>query len=265
MVRPGRENMAVDEFLIDWCGRTGRPAARFYAWRPAAVSIGRYQSVSCLNQSACRRLGIDIVRRITGGGAIYHDREITYAVVCPEESVRGEDGTIGESYRRINSFIMNTYRALGLHPDYAKDAGALITRGASDFCFCGNEAYDIIVSGRKIGGGAQRRTRGVVLQHGSLPYAIDREMIARCFTVDIDDRRFASLEELIQRPLQPDELIDILLASLASSMGWETAEEPLNEEEEALVQSLARRRYSSDEWNIAGEELRHDAPKAVLA
>lgn len=257
--------MAIDEYLIEWCCRTGRPAARFYAWQPASVSIGRYQSIACLDRAACRSMGINIVRRITGGGAIYHDREITYAIACPEEMARGGDGTISESYRRINAFIMNTYRGLGLHPHYAKEAGALIACGPSDFCFCGNEACDIIIAGKKIGGGAQRRTRGVVLQHGSLPYAIDRERVARCFTVDIDNRRFASLEELIERPVKPDELLNILIASLAFSMGWEMAEEPLSEEEEALIQSLARERYSSDEWNIAGEELRHDAPKAVLA
>src|SRR4030067_1527656 len=82
--RVGPENMAVDENLMHCHLRALRPVLRTYAWDPPAISIGRYQTTDRIYYEACRKDGVPVVRRITGGGAIFHDSEVTYSFVCPE-------------------------------------------------------------------------------------------------------------------------------------------------------------------------------------
>jgi lipoyl(octanoyl) transferase len=168
----GPANMAVDEALLACFDATdSAPVLRLYGWHPPAFSLGRFQDAGqALDLEKCRSASIDVVRRITGGGLIYHADELTYAIVCapghipPASSIKG-------SFRVLTSFILRFYEKLGLAPCYAVDHYPAGTRlgERTPLCFAGRETYDIMVAGRKIGGNAQRRLKNVIFQHGSLP------------------------------------------------------------------------------------------------
>ena len=168
----GPTNMAVDEALLGcFDPERSTPLVRLYGWEPPALSLGRFQkSADVLDLARCAAARVPVVRRITGGGAIYHADELTYAIVCaphhlpPARSVK-------ESFRILTAFLLRFYADLGLAPRYAVDhvpAGTQLGE-RTPFCFAGKESYDIVVDGRKIGGNAQRRLRNVIFQHGSIP------------------------------------------------------------------------------------------------
>jgi lipoate-protein ligase A len=172
----GASNMAIDAALLEtFDPRASAPVLRLYGWSPPALSLGRFQdAASVLDLPLCRERGVPVVRRITGGGVIYHAEELTYSIVCPIRPFSGAMEGVDGSYRRLNGFLLAFYRSLGLDPVFAGDAtppGASPPGGRAAFCFAGRERCDILVDGRKIGGNAQRRTRHALFQHGSIPLA----------------------------------------------------------------------------------------------
>lgn len=175
-------NMAIDETLLERVKeRKSPPTIRFYRWSPSSVSIGRFQSMEEeVDVEKCRELGVDYVRRITGGGAVYHDNrgEITYSIVAPEtEFPKG----VRESYKAICQGIIDGLATLGIRSEFAP-------------------INDITVGGKKISGNAQTRKGGVLLQHGTVLYSLD---IKRMFTVlrvskeKISDKMIKSAEERV--------------------------------------------------------------------
>ncbi|HEX9022984.1 MAG TPA: lipoate--protein ligase family protein [Geobacteraceae bacterium] len=168
----GASNMAVDEALLA-CFDPERslPILRIYGWEPPALSLGRFQKAhEVLDRERCGREGVVVVRRITGGGVIYHGGELTYSLVCAPHHLPPV-ASIKESFRVLTSFIMRFYAGLGMVPRYALDdcpAGAALGE-RTPFCFAGRESYDIMIDGRKIGGNAQRRLKRAIFQHGSIP------------------------------------------------------------------------------------------------
>jgi lipoyl(octanoyl) transferase len=172
----GVTNMAVDEALLtSFDPQRSPPVLRLYGWSPPALSLGRFQRAEeVLDLERCRMAGVPVVRRVTGGGVIYHADELTYAVVCAPDQLP-EGGTVKETFRVLTSFLLDFYRRLGLAPSFAEETPRPGERlGArTEFCFAGRESCDVVVDGRKIGGNAQRRLKNALLQHGSIPL-VDR-------------------------------------------------------------------------------------------
>lgn len=168
---PGPDNMAIDEALLH-CFDPGKslPILRIYGWSPPAFSCGRFQKPEeILDLDRCRRDGIPVVRRITGGGVIYHAEELTYSLVCPLALLPDARNVRG-TFFRLTSFLLAFYRLLGLSPAHAADCHGDRTLGErTALCFAGTESCDILLGGKKIGGNAQRRLKEVVFQHGSIP------------------------------------------------------------------------------------------------
>lgn len=168
----GAENMAIDEALLDcFVPETSLPVLRLYGWEPAAFSFGRFQQpAETLDLDGCRAGGVQVVRRITGGGLLYHANELTYSLVCPVDFLPGMQ-SVKDAFFRLTSFLIAFYRRLGLEAMHAAayygDARRL--GGRSPLCFAGTESCDILINGRKIGGNAQRRLKNVIFQHGSIP------------------------------------------------------------------------------------------------
>jgi lipoate-protein ligase A len=170
----GRANMALDEAILAcFDPADSLPVLRLYGWSPPAFSIGRFQNAAALlHLESCRKAGNPVVRRITGGGLIYHGEELTYAIVCAPRQIPPAQ-SVKDSFRVLTSFLLRFYGKLGLDARYAVDHYPTGTRlGArTPLCFAGRETYDILVAGRKIGGNAQRRMKNVIFQHGSIPLA----------------------------------------------------------------------------------------------
>jgi lipoyl(octanoyl) transferase len=247
--RGGPENMAIDEHLLLRHGQSGGPVLRVYGWRPPAITLGRYQGTEYIDLDACGEDGVAVVRRITGGGAIFHDNEVTYSLVWPDAGM-DMPGGIDRTFEMLNAFIMETYKSLGLRPVYAKDSDAKkYASGRAHFCFSGYENYDILIEGRKIGGNAQRRIRGSVLQHGSIPLGLDVARVQRYFRERIDAGHFTSLGAVCGREVPDEEVIVIMTAAFSRVMGVDLSEQDLDRGEDESVRILLRDRYSRDQWN----------------
>lgn len=169
----GAYNMAVDEeFLMR--AQTGEtmPVLRFYGWDPPAVSIGRFQKIgTAVDTDACKRYGIDIVRRITGGRAALHCKELTYSLVARTDNPLFPSDVLG-TYRVIATCLISGLKNLGIPAEMVARGGrhaALVKKQTKDSaCFSSPSWYEIVVKGKKIIGSAQRRLSGAFLQHGSI-------------------------------------------------------------------------------------------------
>jgi len=172
---PGAFNMAVDAALLERAPDPGgEPILRVFAWDPPAVSLGYSQRPGReVDPDKCRRMGVEVVRRLTEGRAVLHWDELTYSVICREDDPRC-GGPIGHTYRRIGECLVAGLRLFGVEAvlervERARQPG-LRPRGAgwTEPCFASLARWEVKCGGRKLIGSAQRRARGAVLQHGSL-------------------------------------------------------------------------------------------------
>jgi len=143
-------NMALDEALLSSCVERGEAALRIYGFSPSAVTLGRFRPLSDVDLDYASRIGVEVVRRPTGGGTVFHDEagEVTYSLVAPEDWV----GPPLEAYRRICGGIVAAAEALGVEAVY-------------------KAPNDVLARGGKFSGSAQLRRGGCVLQHGTFMYA----------------------------------------------------------------------------------------------
>jgi len=163
--RPGAVNMALDDALLRAHRPGDDPVLRLYRWRPACVSYGYHQHPDDFDAAAVAARGWHLVRRPTGGRAILHRQELTYAVVGSSPSALFGD-TLHASYMTINRALTHFLADLGLTPDISAGESLEAARGA--VCFQSAGQHEITVAGRKVVGSAQRRREGVFLQHGSI-------------------------------------------------------------------------------------------------
>jgi len=177
--RPAAENMAVDEALLLAADRTGAAFLRLYHWTPPALSFGRNEpALRRYDRAAIERLGLAVVRRPTGGRAVWHEHEVTYAVAAPMAVF----GSPRRAYCAIHARLADALCALGapaeLAPDGHGDARERGARGAGP-CFAAPVGGEVTVGGRKVVGSAQVRHGAAFLQHGSILLDGTQEMIAR--------------------------------------------------------------------------------------
>ncbi len=209
--RPGRENMAIDEALL----ARGEAVVRLYGWRPGCVSLGYTQDPSDVDQAAIREHGFDVVERPTGGGAILHvPSEVTYCVVLPTDWP-GLPGDLFEDYRYMSQGVLEALVGLGVEAGYRQATG-----GKDAFCYLREAGVSIVDGdGRKISGGAQRRTKDAVLQHGTVLVESDAGLQAELFGEDVERVRagVGSLEALgieVERDALVDRLAEAFVETL---------------------------------------------------
>ena len=247
----GATNMAIDEAL--WLGRQagdGPPTLRFFAWDPPAVSLGYGQALDdAVSVSAARRLGVGMVRRPTGGSAIYHDgpeRELTYSVIATNDDL-GVGSDLLEAYRWIALALASGLRALGA--DVQIIGGARVKGQAPAFCFARTGRYEIEVGGRKLVGSAQRRRGRCFLQHGSVLLGADEPRLRALFPTTPDPMApLTTLEAALGRRLPFDEVAGALGAAFEREHGLVLKPGGLSEGEQTLVDRLVAEKYASEAW-----------------
>ncbi len=153
--------MEADVALLDEVGRGGPPALRLYRWSPPALSLGRFQPDADVDTAACQRLGIEVVRRPTGGRALLHGGDLTYAVGLPKPS--GAAGGVDGIYRQIAGALIAGLARVGVDAAIAHSEGP-----SGPACFAGQAGSDLRVGDRKLCGSAQLHRGGAVLQHGAV-------------------------------------------------------------------------------------------------
>ena len=250
----GATNMAIDEAL--WRSRQAAgapPTIRFFAWDPPTVSLGYGQPLDeAVDVGACRRLGVGLVRRPTGGSAIYHDgpeRELTYSVAASHADLGIADDLLA-TYNWIALALCRGLRALGAAADIVPIPDGQGPTPA--FCFARTGRYEIEVAGRKLVGSAQRRQGGCFLQHGSVLLGVDEPRLAVLFPTTADPlATMTTLEAALAHQPKFDDVVAALREAFEKEHGLSLQPGGLSGEETAQVEALVRDKYATDAW-LAG-------------
>jgi len=188
--RPGWANMAIDQTLLDHAELLGESWLRLYAWEPHCLSFGRHEPATRrYDAERIAALGIDTVRRPTGGRAVWHGQELTYAVAAPSPRF----GSLQEAYLEIHDMIGHGLRELGVDAVLASSRRSLpLDAGA---CFSQPAGGEVTVGGRKVVGSAQLRQGGALLQHGSILLADGQSIVRELMQGPAGDDSFDSLHD----------------------------------------------------------------------
>lgn len=247
----GATNMARDEALLiaHAAGRTPS-TLRLYRWQPACVSLGRFQRSADVDCAACVARGLDIVRRPSGGRALLHADELTYAVVArADHPLFAASASILSSYAQISQALLRGLHALGVPAAFVPAARR---RDVPAACFATPASYEITVAGRKLVGSAQARRDAALLQHGALPFSPHADQLQALLTTPTGDLRhkMITLDEALGRPASFDEVAAALAAGFAAAWGVELVPGALTADEQALADALRAARYASVDWTF---------------
>lgn len=203
----GQKNMDIDSEIFEESIRLNRKEAvfRFYGWSPACVSLGRNQKDDFIDYNLLKKYGVDCVRRLTGGRALFHDNELTYSYVIPASELENGEN-ITESYKQISGILIDIFEKLGIK----LTIGGLerhITR--DNYCMSVSTGADLCFGGRKFIGSAQCRKNGYILQHGSILLDYDKNLIDKIFHENTDFSTIVTLKE-INSDITVDDIISIV-------------------------------------------------------
>jgi lipoyltransferase/lipoate-protein ligase len=243
-------NMAIDEAILNELiiGKVPN-TLRFYRWNPSAVSIGRNQNPgNQVHIDSCKQQGVDIVRRISGGGTVYHDfeGEVTYSVAARTSDFG--TGDIVSVYFKICNAITDALRLLEVSADFS----------GGDAKNCPN----LTVNGKKISGSSQIITHGVVLQHGTLLRSVD---LPKMFTLlklnnvsctqaaEIAKRKITSIQDELGHNIAPETIADALAQGFRAILKIQLEEGELTPSEVENANKLYIEKYSNEKWNFGGK------------
>lgn len=237
-------NMALDEAISIARSRGLVPnTVRFYRWEPSAVSIGYFQSMNEeVDVEACDQMGIDYVRRITGGGAVYHDRdgELTYSLII-DEGHRLISRDIQKTYETLCSGLVLGLRNLGVPAEF-------------------KPINDIVVAGKKVSGNAQTRRMGVIQQHGTILRKVNPKVMFRVLKVPSEkirdkmiktvEERVTSIERHLGRSVGFEELKSALKRGFEEAYSIKLILGEVTRFERNLANKLRSEKYATREWNF---------------
>ena len=254
------ENMAIDESILTYCKI---PTLRVYGWKPAAISIGYNQNAEKdINLDYCKKNNIEIVRRITGGKAVFHDKEITYSFILPENNnlIPFE---INESYKIIANALMIALKKIGLDAEMKKAPEKVKT----PICFNSSNWYELLVNNKKISGSAQRRFNGKVLQHGPILINFDYKKNSLMFNsnnnLDLEEslrQRITSISGELKSNSNDgishtipnyETLKDAVKSGFEENFNFQIFADSLAGKEKLLSEKLKKEKYSTEEWNFS--------------
>jgi len=260
--------MALDEALLEEFlaaqqrGETPPPILRFFGWQPACLSLGYAQKVEReVDLAGCERLGIDWVRRPTGGRAILHETsELTYSLVAATDDPLLQGGIL-ESYRKISEALLAGLQRLGVGAEAAGDEQRKVSRNpATAACFDAPSAYEITSNGRKVIGSAQARRGNALLQQGTILLTVD---VARLFTalkppprltretaIAQVESRLNSLSAALGRDISYAEAETAFIAGFAEHFKLNFSQSQPTPAETARTNNLVTEKYANPAWNM---------------
>ncbi len=237
----GAVNMAIDKaVIVSNSNKKVPPTVRFFTWKPPTISIGYFQSLEEeIDLNNCKEFGVDYVRRITGGGAVFHEEELTYSIIIPESHPQIPKN-IMESYGRICGAVIKGLKNLGIESEY-------------------KPINDIITSGKKISGNAQTRKMKTVLQHGTVLTDVDvdkmfsllkvpNEKIKDKLIADVKER-VTSIKHVLGREIPFDDVAKAMKKGFEEEFNVELMEGTLTDEEIDLAKKFEKECFSARDWN----------------
>ncbi|MEA2062280.1 MAG: lipoate--protein ligase family protein [Gemmatimonadota bacterium] len=266
---PAAFNMALDEALMRRAADPPTATLRVYAWEKPSVSLGYHQKIEeRLDLERCRAAGVEVVRRITGGREVFHQRELTYSFSAPLDNPR-LGGTVMKSYRAISGGLVRALEILGLEPELersVKRAGA--GAGVRDNpCFSSASRYEISWQGKKLVGSAQRRMPrlGAFLQQGSLLIENSQDRLLKLRPKAIDEEkdtgnfgslgaRATGLEEVLGRKVGFEEVARAMHRGFEEFFGCRFEEAGPAKQELKLARDLEENKYTFTDY-VKAERL----------
>lgn len=221
-------NMAIDEYLMTHV--TDTPIFRIYGWSNPCVSIGYFQSIEDIDFQKCKIEAVDVVRRITGGGSVFHEKELTYSFVS-----RKYPPKIIDSYQEICQIIVSGLNTLGIDAKFSP-------------------LNDITIDGKKVGGNAQTRKNGALLQHGTILLEVNKEKMFSLLKVPAEKISDKKISDAKYRVSQISKTFDQVAESLKNSLklvfGCQTVPTTLKQSELESCKKIAKDRYSNPDWTL---------------
>jgi lipoate-protein ligase A len=253
-VNNAAENMAVDEAIFKGVDSgVSPPTVRFYGWERPAVSLGASQTLNAVNLDACRRLGVSVVPRITGGKAVLHHQELTYSLVAGID-FPGLAGNIEQSFIKIHNCLRKAL--LEFSAPVATLERVSQPSVESTNCFCHRTHWEISASGKKLVGSAQKRTAATLIQHGSIlvdfsPWLMANIFAKSCFENEINElkrvyrRSICSLADFVS-PL-PDiaQLSEAAARHLSDGLNVKLVPDSLSSRENKLAAEIYTRKVEA--------------------
>lgn len=253
----GAQNMALDEAILrSVSAGQAPPTMRLYAWQPPTLSLGYAQPIEDVELPRLRERGWGLVRRPTGGRAILHTDELTYALMAPLALPLVAGGVL-ESYRRLSAGLEAAMRQLGFHPSVGDGELPPPADRTNPICFQVPSAYEIVVAGKKLIGSAQVRRKAGMLQHGSLPLTGDIGRICQALRFGSPATRkqaaeqlrtkAGTVEALLGRPVSWEQAAQAIVSGFHQALGMQFTEGQLTDAERLQAQELAQA-HRQVEW-----------------
>lgn len=247
---PGARQMAIDEALFESLQRGDPPILRFYSWARPTLSLGYFQDYKkVVVEGFLLHNKIDVVRRPTGGRAVLHDREVTYAVIANLNGVFANQ-TLQETYQLIASALESALQRFGItQSSISLDSTAARKEAGLPQCFVSVSKYEISTGTRKIIGSAQKRVRDRFLQHGSILLDFDARLQGGSIrNPDLEiESKIAPLNRLLGRELPFEEVTARFGEAFERQFGMQLQHTDLTQHEMQTVETLEQK-YRSSEW-----------------
>lgn len=261
---PGALNMAVDQAILGLhANGKSPPTLRLYQWSPPAVSLGFCQKRHNLDLAACRRLGIEVVKRPSGGRAVLHLGDLTYAVIAG--TADGIPSAVTAAYRLICDGLLQGFRLLGIE---ARMGRGIIKPPQQDICFLRGTLGSIVYQERKFVGSAQTWHASSMLQHGSIILVPQIEALVSLWPGSADspvelraklEGRISSLQEILGQLPKMEEVKAAIRQGIARALGIRFDPAELTPEEWTLAKDLANQ---EDEKNSCPTRTLLKSPSA---
>jgi lipoate-protein ligase A len=256
----GAWNMAVDEAILESVvKKKNPPTLRLYAWNPYCLSLGHAQPVADVNLPALKEKGWGLVRRPTGGRAILHADEITYAVIAPIDEPR-VSGTVLDSYKRLSKALLAALNILDIQADSKSKEVPNRRTSINPICFESPSDYEITSNGKKIIGSAQARRLQGVLQHGSIPlfgditritHLLNYTSAAKQSEAKINLRlKAGTLKDIIHKQKSWQVFSKALIEGFSKELNIIFIKGNLSEGEINRAKELVQNKFALDEWTF---------------
>ena len=250
--------MALDEAILEAVGRgESLPTLRFYAWDPPCISLGVAQPIRDVDLKRLRMKRWDLVRRSTGGRAILHTDELTYAVIAPIDNPHLAGGVL-DSYRHLSAGLVTGLQHMGMSVEIEPEKQLTEEERGNPVCFQAPSAYEITVEQMKLIGSAQVRRRYGILQHGTLPLKGDITRICevlqfgseedRTSAADTLRNRAATVEDLLGKPLSWEMAAQAMSEGFRQALDLQLESGDLSPAELTRAEELQGERFANAQW-----------------
>ncbi|OGC75934.1 MAG: hypothetical protein A2145_06665 [candidate division Zixibacteria bacterium RBG_16_40_9] len=250
-------NLALDEVLfLENQRKKNPPLFRIYGWDKAAVSIGYFQKTAqACNLPECQKENLPVIRRITGGRAVFHQEDLTYSVVGSTREYPELGQNVLQTYLRTSEAFLEGLKMLGINAFWEKKKASLNGKKSFLPCFSSTSIYEVTYQGKKLIGSAQKRVGDSFIQQGSLPLysqtAQQKILLSNGDHLNNGfEKKFTSLAEILNRKINLKEVADVFKTAWEKFWNIELVEVQLTLELIGLADQLVQSKYSQKSWNF---------------